>query len=104
MDKFDCQSCGACCVHGGEVVVEATDTPLPKHLTRSVRGMVGFGSWEVERGTRVMARNGCNGCVALNSRAGQHSCRIYDKRPAVCREFESGSEECLSARKKGGMD
>ncbi len=100
---FDCQACGACCIHAGDVPVEASDDPVPRHLTRSVRGRIGFGSWEAERGTRVMARRACNSCAALSQSGGRNVCRIYDSRPSVCREFEAGSSECLEARKKGGL-
>ena len=103
METLDCQQCGACCTHAGDVVVETTDKKLPRHLTRSVRGMVGFGSWETEMGTRIMARTSCNSCVALKGGPGRYSCRIYDKRPEVCREFESGSPECLAARRLAGF-
>ncbi len=103
MEKLDCQSCGACCIYGGDVVVEATDPHLPLHLTRSVRGRVGFGSWEAIDGTRIMARRACNGCAALRIKSGRYRCRIYDSRPSACRKFEAGSEECDAARKKAEM-
>lgn len=103
MIEFDCQSCGACCIHSGEIVVETTDAPPPNHLTRSVRGRIGFGSWEADEGTRVMARRDCNGCAALSLKKGRYVCRIYERRPAVCREFQSGSKECLEARALAGF-
>lgn len=104
MSKFDCQACGACCTYAGDVVVEATDTPVPGYLTRSVRGRMGFGSWEADRGTRVMARKNCNSCAALRFKKGRYACLIYDKRPAICREFKAGSQECLAARSAAGLD
>jgi Fe-S-cluster containining protein len=103
MEELDCQACGACCTHAGEVVVEAADPRIPQHLTRSVRGRIGFGSWEVDEGTRIMARRDCNSCAALSVRKGRHICRVYDRRPAACREFPAGSAECLAARERAGM-
>jgi Fe-S-cluster containining protein len=104
MAELDCQKCGACCTHAGDVSVYQTDTGIPKHLTRSVRGRVGYGSWEAEQGTRVMAKNDCDTCSALKSNKDGYTCRIYENRPAVCREFPAGSEECFAARKLAGLD
>jgi len=103
MSDLDCLSCGACCTHAGDVVVETTDKEVPRHLTRSVRGRMGFASWEAEEGTRVMARRGCNSCAALSLKQGRHVCRIYDRRPAVCRDFPAGSQACLDARSAAGF-
>jgi Fe-S-cluster containining protein len=103
MKELDCQACGACCTYAGDVAVYVTDTTVPKHLTRSVRGRSGYGSWEVNQGTRVMARKGCDSCAALSLKKGSYACRIYENRPAVCREFAPGSEECLAARKRAGL-
>ncbi|WP_392338117.1 YkgJ family cysteine cluster protein [Loktanella salsilacus] len=103
MTKLDCQACGACCTHAGDVAVYAQEDNVPEHLTRSVRGRLGFGSWEVEQGTRVMAKTACNTCTALRIKNDQFSCRIYENRPAVCREFKAGSKECFAARKLAGL-
>lgn len=100
IEQFDCQSCAACCVVGGEVVVSPED-PTPRHLTRSVRGLIGFAFYEAEDGHRRMARTNEGACVALrgNGSCG-YSCRIYDRRPTNCREFEPGSRPCLAARSR----
>ncbi len=103
MPDLDCLSCGACCTHAGDVVVEATDNNVPRHLTRSVRGRMGFGSWEAEEGTRIMARRDCNSCAALSLKKGRHVCRIYEQRPAICRDFPVGGEECLKAPAAAGF-
>jgi hypothetical protein len=43
-------------------------------------------------------------CVALQGNIGrQVSCSIYDRRPAPCREFDAGTERCISARIKHGL-
>lgn len=31
-------------------------------------------------------------------------CRHYEYRPLACREFEVGSEDCLDARRRAGID
>lgn len=83
--------------------MEADDPPVPKRLTRSVRGLMGFGSWEVEEGTRVMARCAGGSCSALTDQDGRKTCSIYANRPTVCREFFLGGDECLKARKAAGL-
>jgi Fe-S-cluster containining protein len=92
----DCQSCGACCQTAGEVTVGRTET-VPKYLTRSVRNMIGFASWEADEFVR-MARTSDDRCVALRGEVGNACrCAIYGRRPVVCREFEQGSVDCAEA-------
>lgn len=102
---FDCRSCGACCQEGGVVPVYYGDgdETTPFHLTRSVRGRMGFGSWESGEGTRCMRTDADGRCVALRGEIGKRvGCASYDRRPKACREFDPGSEGCLEARKAFG--
>ena len=94
---LDCQACGACCVTAGEVCVQPSDA-TPRHLTRSVRGAMGFASWEADEGLRRMARAENDACVSLRKSGDTWRCSIYDRRPAVCREFLPGAADCLAAR------
>jgi len=97
-DATDCTTCGACCQFGGEVVVSRAEN-LPKYLTRSVRGVIGFASWEAEDIVR-MARTPDNRCVALRGEVNKTChCAIYLRRPNVCREFVPGSEECVASKR-----
>jgi Fe-S-cluster containining protein len=101
MSEFDCQACGACCKFGGDVTVEEGEAQVPRHLTRSVRRLMGYASWEADCGTRRMARkNDC--CIAFRGQVGGACrCSIYDRRPEVCRTFTPGSPDCLAARLAG---
>jgi|TARA_R110001583_G_scaffold94252_3_gene237657 Fe-S-cluster containining protein len=49
-----------------------------------------------EWGGEVMARLGDGWCAALD----RHTmlCSIYENRPFICREFATGSYECLNER------
>ncbi len=47
-------------------------------------------------GGEVMARSADGWCAALDR--GTLLCRIYQRRPAICREFAVGSGECLTER------
>jgi Fe-S-cluster containining protein len=43
-------------------------------------------------------------CAALTGRIGvKAACGIYEWRPSPCREFEAGSDACLSARARHGL-
>ena len=96
---FDCTTCGACCIEAGEVEVTEDDS-TPRHLTRSVRGVMGFFSDDHLFGIRRMAKERCGSrCVVLRGTVGVAvRCGIYDRRPAVCRGFEPGSDGCLASR------
>ncbi|MBM0206106.1 YkgJ family cysteine cluster protein [Micromonospora sp. STR1s_5] len=96
--QLDCRCCGACCQHGGEVPVYVTDS-TPRHLTRPVRGRIGFDADDEAEGVRCMAKRPGGQCKALQGTVGVSvSCGIYALRPAICREFPPGSDGCRYAR------
>jgi len=93
---YDCRSCGTCCVVAQVIPVHVAER-VPRYLTRSVRGVIGFASWEAEE-TRRMTCDG-DRCIALRGEVGKGCrCAIYDRRPAVCRAFEPGGSACKEAR------
>ena len=47
-------------------------------------------------GGRIMARLGDGWCAALDRDSMR--CRIYERRPTVCRDFEMGGSECIAER------
>lgn len=86
-DAFDCQTCGACCVEAGAVILDAEDD-VPASLVQRVANL----SCMVTEGTSFR-------CAALLGTVGSAvGCGIYARRPTVCRAFDAGSDECLSAR------
>ena len=96
-----CRTCGAYCVTGGEVVVDAADL-TPRHLTRSVRGRVGFASWEAAELRRLHRIDGR--CAAFRGEVGAACrCATYARRPAVCRQFRPGGDACRTARTDVGL-
>ena len=86
-DAFDCQTCGACCVEAGAVILD-TEDDVPAALVQHVANL------------RCMVTEGTSfRCAALLGTVGRMvGCGIYGRRPAVCRAFDAGSDECLSAR------
>lgn len=79
---LDCRSCGACCFGGQWVPVEITDE-LPDEVT--LPGDEFYPAYMRMR------------CVCLRGTS-KFTCAIYAKRPAACRDFEVGSEDCLAKR------
>jgi len=82
---ISCTRCEACCCR--LEVMLLTETGVPEALTETDQ-------W----GSRRMVRLEDGWCAALNRDT--MSCRIYENRPWICREFEMGSYECLSERAK----
>jgi len=78
-----CTNCEACCCR--LEVMLLTDTGVPDNF-------IAIDKW----GGRTMARLEDGWCSALNR--SNMMCRIYQRRPWVCREFEMGSHECLVER------
>lgn len=100
MEELDCKKCGACCVEAGSVSVFYPEDAVPRWRTRSIRDVRGYDPLDVERGVRMMDRYLGGRCKALDGVVCQSvSCRVYDVRPSVCREFEPGSAGCIESRK-----
>ena len=62
-----------------------TETGVPDHF-------IDTDQW----GGRVMARLDDGWCAALDRLT--MTCRIYEVRPLICREFKMGSAECMVER------
>ena len=98
LDAFDCIACGACCAYSASwpAFIGAGDGEgIPDELI----------DFDHERML-------CHGdrCAALVGDIGNRAvCSVYAFRPLVCREFQSGSEDCIMVRRAfkldpGGMD
>jgi Fe-S-cluster containining protein len=98
--NWDCQTCGACCAAFRVSFYWAeTDAhpegQVPQAMTASIS------PYHVAMlGTELKPVR----CIALCGEVGQSvSCSIYEKRSSTCREFESGTEDCMKARKINGL-
>jgi Fe-S-cluster containining protein len=100
----DCRGCGACCRHVGhpmftvcfelgEVGAEPAWVSLPEELKQYHRGYIA--------GLRVNAKSPDDDygspCYWLEP---DGTCRHYEHRPEVCRDFEVGEESCLWHREQ----
>ncbi|WP_020408513.1 YkgJ family cysteine cluster protein [Hahella ganghwensis] len=96
-----CISCGACCAAFRVSFYWAEADPfaggsVPSELTEKISP-----SLVAMKGTNQSATR----CVALEGEiGGDIRCNIYEQRSSTCREFEAGSEACLRARRKHGLD
>ena len=89
---FDCVACGACCAYSESWPVFIGDGDgdgIPDDLI----------DFDHERmqcyGDRCSALVGEIGALA--------KCSVYENRPLVCREFQSGSEDCVMVRRSFGL-
>ena len=82
-----CSNCAACCCQLEVMLI--TDTGVPQRF-------IDTDDW----GGEVMRRLDDGWCAALDRDSMR--CTIYELRPLICREFETGSPECVDERR--GMD
>src|SRR5690242_6915033 len=94
---YDCRSCGACCVHGGDPVVEPWDTQVPRRLTRAVRSVADYAAYQAAS-IRRMARKPDGACIAFRGQVGNAChCAIYERRPSGCTDYPSGGLGCCES-------
>lgn len=82
---IQCAECDACCCKL-EVMLMGDDD-IPAKFTVEDR----WGGW-------VMRRLDDLWCAALDR--GTMKCRIYQRRPAICRDFQTGASDCIAERAK----
>ena len=80
-----CASCKACCCRLEVMLMGEDDVPL--ELTEVDR-------WDGQ----VMARLDDGWCAALNRAT--MLCGIYERRPAICRDYQVGGSDCIAERLK----
>ena len=78
-----CSTCEACCCRLEVMLMSGDD--IPPKLTQQDR----WGGW-------IMARLDDGWCAALDR--GTMLCRIYERRPLICREYQAGDSDCISQR------
>lgn len=107
-DRYDCVSCGACCVNPDENraegylwYLEVRDTPLLDKPDLRKKLVVldpdGVPHLRLEKET--------GRCVALRGKLGvRATCSIYALRPKGCRLLQPGDPRCVLARKERGLE
>lgn len=87
---FDCMKCGACCKANAVVLDEADVARLQRGGREVSRHIVR------KNGRRLLPLVGDDErCVHLAD-----ACTIYEHRPWMCRDFQVGSEQCMTSREE----
>jgi Fe-S-cluster containining protein len=97
-----CEGCGACCMHMGYPPFAGMFTE-PEAMSRSDPEWLAL--YRVDPKLALKAREGAiakrgdnrQPCLWLDLTT--FKCKHYEHRPAVCRDFERGSDACLEHRK-----
>jgi Fe-S-cluster containining protein len=91
--ELDCTTCGACCV-GLTVYLSTAD-----EARLSADEVLALTQMDSEGRFRQMKQLRGGACIALlRDASGRFLCRIYDRRPDACSEFERGSRRCHALR------
>jgi Fe-S-cluster containining protein len=86
----ECLSCGTCCFSTLETYVRVSGDDYARLANRAEELTVFVGN-------RAYMRVDGGRCAALRVEPGARRfvCTVYDARPAICRELERGSPQCL---------
>jgi uncharacterized protein len=89
LEPFDCLACGACCAYSETwpaFIGDGDGVGIPDEL--------------IDFDQRRMQCYG-DRCSALVGEIGKRAhCSVYLNRPLVCREFQSGSDDCIMVRRR----
>ena len=111
MSDLNCQSCAGCCLAfepAPPVTVPLTVADVDRLSKRQRRRWVVRREFKGRNGYwfALVAVPGADrfGCPALRGGAETGwTCTIYDHRPAICRAFPVGGQECRRTREMEGM-
>ncbi|MBA5763091.1 YkgJ family cysteine cluster protein [Vibrio sp. 404] len=84
-EEVACSNCKACCCRLEVMIISDTGVP-EEHIA--------IDKW----GGETMLRLDDGWCSALDRET--YMCTIYENRPWICREFETGTYECIDERVK----
>lgn len=101
--ELDCQKCGACCFESDVLLNEHeveyfARRPQLAGLVAPYDGHAGHRLYFLRRSRETDV------CLAFRGQLGDCACGIYAERPWLCRELEAGSDYCLAARRRMGLD
>jgi hypothetical protein len=99
----DCLTCGACCASFVCVDVAPGNPVSSKDCWEITRQGKSGGEFTVDR--YIKRKEEDFSCTALEGAIGEKvSCRVYDDRPRMCRQFEAGSDRCHAVRRAYGLE
>lgn len=113
MERYECDSCGACC---RSLIVEIEETDIVREpklaaVTKPFKVPPGMSlvDDDGEPYEEIVPGFGNGGLLAcgLNHPCGllgaDNRCTVYPTRPNVCVSFRAGSEQCQEARRMAGL-
>ena len=93
--KSPCEACGACCAFFRVMVANAETDDLPGGIVPIDQTFFLNNAQKCMKGTESTSPR----CVALEGNIGFHvTCRIYENRPATCRNFSLSWENNIGNR------
>jgi hypothetical protein len=92
--NLDCTKCGACCF-GLAVYLTPREAKFFQ-ANRKLKLLIKPQDESVCMRRTVKESR----CFALQGKPGCCTCKVYDDRPRICKEFEPGSDACIRARKQ----
>ncbi|MEW6197594.1 MAG: YkgJ family cysteine cluster protein [Planctomycetota bacterium] len=100
--SYDCQTCGACCV-GLDVLLTDAEADAFERDPELVR-LTTLYQPTASPAVRFMKRHPqTDRCLALEGPLERCRCRIYARRPMLCRALQAGSPDCEQARARTGQ-
>jgi len=96
--QYDCENCGACC-RCFPIFASAADAQREPAIKRETRKVESHLATE-DKAYQMHPLPFLESCAFLKE---DQLCRIYATRPAVCRQFEAGSPQCIEARARVGI-
>lgn len=109
--RYDCQTCGACCVNPPENEAEgfrawvevAPGEPLLRRRDL-VKKLCVIEADGPDRGAVHLRLDASGRCLALRGALGRRvACTIYARRPAPCRRVQAGAPDCRRYRAALGL-
>lgn len=98
----DCMTCGACCASFVCVDV-APENPISKEDCWEITDKGKSDEYIVDK--YIKRKEEDFSCTALEGTIGENvSCRVYEDRPRMCRQFEAGSDRCHAVRRAYGLE
>jgi Fe-S-cluster containining protein len=98
MPTYDCDQCGACC-GTFPIFASAADAEREPRIvaeTRHLPDHLASHAWRFQ----LFPLPFHEGCCFLDD---HKLCGVYATRPAACRAFAAGSEQCQEARRRHGL-
>jgi Fe-S-cluster containining protein len=96
--SYTCDCCGACCktfpIYAS--TEDAAREPLIQEQGLELKEWLGDSEWRY----RLFPLPFQCSCTFLGA---DKLCKIYERRPGVCRRFEAGSAQCQEARARQGL-